>query len=43
MLRDYQAAIGRTCSACGETGLPARYDFCGACGAPLTALGEGVP
>jgi enoyl-CoA hydratase/carnithine racemase len=43
MLRAYQAAVGRTCPACGETGLPARYDFCGACGAPLTALAEGVP
>jgi enoyl-CoA hydratase/carnithine racemase len=42
-LRRYQSAIGKTCPACGETGIPERYDFCGMCGAPLSALSEGVP
>jgi len=42
-LRRYQSAIGKTCPACGETGIPERFDFCGMCGAPLSALGEGVP
>jgi enoyl-CoA hydratase/carnithine racemase len=42
-LREYHAAIGKTCPACGETGIPERYDFCGMCGAALTALSEGVP
>jgi len=42
-LRRYDAAIGKTCPACGETGIPERYDFCGMCGAALSALQEGVP
>lgn len=42
-LRQYHAAIGKTCPACGETGIPERYEFCGMCGAALTALSEGVP
>jgi enoyl-CoA hydratase/carnithine racemase len=42
-LRRYSTAIGKTCPACGETGIPQRYDFCGMCGASLTALQEGVP
>ncbi len=43
MLREAAASGGRTCPTCGETGIPAYYSFCGACGAALTALEEGVP
>jgi enoyl-CoA hydratase/carnithine racemase len=42
-LRRLAAVAGRTCPSCGETGLPARYTYCGACGAALTAIEEGVP
>jgi enoyl-CoA hydratase/carnithine racemase len=34
---------GRACPSCGEAGLPAWYRYCGACGAALTALEEGIP
>jgi enoyl-CoA hydratase/carnithine racemase len=32
-----------TCPTCGETGLPAWSKFCAGCGAPISALQEGVP
>ncbi|HEX6654721.1 MAG TPA: enoyl-CoA hydratase/isomerase family protein [Candidatus Limnocylindria bacterium] len=34
---------GITCATCGETGLPAWSKFCAGCGAPISALVEGVP
>ena len=43
MLRATEAAGGRTCPSCGETGIPAHYSYCGGCGVALTALEEGVP
>ncbi|HYN63672.1 MAG TPA: enoyl-CoA hydratase/isomerase family protein [Candidatus Limnocylindrales bacterium] len=42
-LRTATATTGATCPTCGETGLPAGYAYCGACGAAMTALEEGVP
>jgi enoyl-CoA hydratase/carnithine racemase len=42
-LRATAATGGRICPSCGEAGIPAHYSYCGACGAPLTALEEGVP
>jgi enoyl-CoA hydratase/carnithine racemase len=42
-LRRLAAGAGRTCPSCGEAGLPAWYTYCGACGAALTAIEEGVP
>ena len=42
-LRRVAADGGQTCPSCGETGIPAWYTYCGACGAALTALSEGVP
>jgi enoyl-CoA hydratase/carnithine racemase len=34
-LRALEAGAGRTCPACGASGLPAKHRFCGACGAEL--------
>jgi enoyl-CoA hydratase/carnithine racemase len=42
-LRTGAVVTGVTCPTCGETGLPPGYAYCGACGAALTALEEGVP
>jgi enoyl-CoA hydratase/carnithine racemase len=42
-VRRVEAGAGRTCAACGATGLPAHHQYCGACGAPLYAVFEGVP
>jgi enoyl-CoA hydratase/carnithine racemase len=42
-LRAAAVTGGRTCAACGESGLPTRYQYCPGCGAALTALEEGVP
>jgi enoyl-CoA hydratase/carnithine racemase len=42
-LRTGAVLTGLTCPTCGETGLPPGYAYCGACGAALTALEEGVP
>ncbi|MGH2456775.1 MAG: enoyl-CoA hydratase/isomerase family protein [Candidatus Limnocylindria bacterium] len=42
-LRRAAASGGTTCPSCGERGLPVGYAYCGACGAALTALEEGVP
>jgi enoyl-CoA hydratase/carnithine racemase len=42
-LRTGAVVTGLTCPTCGETGLPPGYAYCGACGAALTALEEGVP
>jgi enoyl-CoA hydratase/carnithine racemase len=43
MLRQVEMGEGQTCASCGETGIPMRFGYCGACGALLTALQEGVP
>ncbi|MDP9271911.1 MAG: enoyl-CoA hydratase/isomerase family protein [Chloroflexota bacterium] len=43
MLRQVEMGEGQTCPTCGETGIPMRFGYCGACGALLTALQEGVP
>jgi enoyl-CoA hydratase/carnithine racemase len=43
MLREVEMGDGQTCASCGETGIPMRFGYCGACGALLTALQEGVP
>lgn len=43
MLRQVEMGEGQTCASCGETGIPTRFGYCGACGALLTALQEGVP
>ena len=43
LLRRLESGAGRTCSHCGQVGLPAQYACCGACGAPLEAVFEGVP
>jgi enoyl-CoA hydratase/carnithine racemase len=42
-LRAAGSVGGLTCPSCGQTGLPVGYAYCGACGAALTALEEGVP
>jgi enoyl-CoA hydratase/carnithine racemase len=42
-LRSTAEAGGATCPSCGETGIPFRYAYCGACGAAMSALQEGVP
>jgi enoyl-CoA hydratase/carnithine racemase len=42
-LRAATSTTGVTCPTCGETGLPVGYAYCGACGAAMTALEEGVP
>jgi enoyl-CoA hydratase/carnithine racemase len=34
---------GLTCPTCGETGLPPWSKFCAGCGAPISAVQEGVP
>ncbi len=43
VLRRVEMGEGQTCLTCGETGIPLRFGYCGACGAVLTALQEGVP
>lgn len=43
MLRQVEMGEGQTCASCGESGIPMRFGYCGACGALLTALQEGVP
>jgi enoyl-CoA hydratase/carnithine racemase len=42
-LRKTAVEGGLTCATCGETGLPAWSKFCAGCGAPISALQEGVP
>jgi enoyl-CoA hydratase/carnithine racemase len=42
-LRRLEAGEGRTCRACGATGLPGHHAYCGACGAPLYSAFEAVP
>jgi enoyl-CoA hydratase/carnithine racemase len=41
-LRTLGAGEGRTCGACGATGLPASHRFCGACGAELPDAWQGA-
>lgn len=40
-LRSAEAGAGRTCPACGTTGLPLAHQFCGACGAELPSAFDG--
>jgi enoyl-CoA hydratase/carnithine racemase len=42
-LRSLGAGEGRTCPACGATGLPAKHRFCGACGTELPDAWEAAP
>jgi enoyl-CoA hydratase/carnithine racemase len=42
-IRALQAGAGRTCPACGQTGLSAYAEFCPACAAPLPSVFEAIP
>ena len=42
-LRQLQAADGRVCPSCGETGLPASAKYCSGCAAQLPDVFEAIP